>query len=92
MLDEVGLAALVEVELQGFQKSWLVAFDGEVVMRLALLDQIGGEAALREQGIGGDLFAPNLDSVQPRDGRFDLVGALDFIPILDRQGTYFFWV
>ncbi len=40
MLDEVGLAPLPEVKLQVFEKSRLIAFDGEIVVRLALLDQI----------------------------------------------------
>jgi hypothetical protein len=88
----MGLPALLEVELQGFEKSGLVAFDGEVVMRLAFLDPIGGEAALGEQGIGTDLLALNVEGIQQRDGRFDLVRALDFIPILYGQGAHFFWV
>src|SRR5208283_1280593 len=75
MLDEMRLAPILEVELQGFQQSRLVAFDGEVVMRVAFLDQIGGETALGEQSMGTDLLALNLDGVQQRDGHFDFVGA-----------------
>jgi hypothetical protein len=48
--------------------------------------------ALREQGVGGDLLALDLEGVEQRDGHFDLVGALDFVAILDRQGTYFIGV
>jgi hypothetical protein len=85
-------APILEVELEGFEKSRLVAFDGEMVMCLALLDQIAGEAALGEQGIGTDLLALNINGVQQRDGHFDLVSALDFFPILYGQGAHFFWV
>jgi hypothetical protein len=92
MLDEMRLAPILEVELQGLEQSRLVAFDGEMVMGVAFLDQIGGETALGEQGIGTDLLALNIEGIQQRDGHFDLVGALDFCPILYGQGTYFFWV
>ena len=92
MLDEMGLAPIPEVEFQGFEQSGLIAFDGEIVMRLALLDQILGELTLREQGVCGDVLAGNRDGVQQRDGRFDLVGALDCVAILYGQGAHFFWV
>ena len=92
ILDEMRLAALLEIELQRFENSRLVGFDGEMVMRLALLDQIGGQLALRQQGIGTDLLALDLEGVEQRDSHFDFVGALDFLPILDRQSTYFFGV
>ncbi len=40
MLDKMRLAAIPEIELQGFQKTGLISFDREIVVRLALLDQI----------------------------------------------------
>ena len=80
MLHEMGLAPLPKVEFQILEKSGLVAFDGEIVMRLALLDQILGPFTLSEQGIGGDVLARNLDGLQQGDGHLDLVGALDFFP------------
>ena len=70
----------------------LVAFDGEVVMRLPVLDQIGGELALGQQRIGGDLLALDIDGIQQRDGHLDLVGAFDLVIAVYRQGTDFFWV
>ena len=92
LLDEMRLAPILEVELQVFEKSGLVAFDGEIVMRLALLDQILGEFTLGEQGIGGDVLARNIDGLQQRDGRLNLVGAFDFVPTFYGQGAHFFWV
>src|SRR2546429_1223113 len=66
-----------------FQNSRLIAFDGEMVMRLALGDQIVGQLALRQQGIGTDLLALNGDGFEQWDGGLDLVGAFD----LDRKST-----
>ena len=92
LFDEMRLAPVLEVELQVCQQSGLIAFDGERVMRLALLDQIFGEFTLREQGVGGDVLAGNGDGLQQRDSRLNLVGAFDFVPALYGQGPHFFWV
>ena len=92
MLGEVGLAPLPEVKLQVFEKSRLIAFDGEIVVRLALLDQIFGEFTLCEQGVGGDVLACNIDGLQQRDGHLNLVRAFDFFPAFYGQATDFFWV
>jgi len=42
----------------------LVVFDGKVVMSFTLTDQIVGDLALVQQGIGGNIFALNIDSIQ----------------------------
>jgi len=57
VLDEIGLAPILEVELQVLQNAGLVAFDGEMVMRLALPDQRAGQLALGQQGIGTDILS-----------------------------------
>jgi hypothetical protein len=54
----------------------LIAFDGEVVMGLTILDQVVGELALGQQGIGSDIFALDFDGIEQRDGHLDLVGLL----------------
>src|SRR5207253_2124862 len=64
MLHEMRFPAILEIEFQIFQNSRLIAFDGEMVMRLALGDQIVGQLALRQQGIGTDLLARNLDGLE----------------------------
>jgi len=56
MLHEVRLAPLPEVELQVFQNAELVPFNGEIVMRLSLPNQIVGQLALRQQGIATDIL------------------------------------
>ena len=70
----------------------LVAFDGEVVVRLPVFDQIGGEFALGQQCIGGDILALDIDGIEQRNGYLDLVGAFDLVIAVYRQGGDFFWV
>jgi hypothetical protein len=69
----------------------LVVFDGEVVMRFTVLDQIVGDLALGQEGIGGNFFTLNIDGIKERDGGFDFIGAFDFSTILYREKPYFFW-
>jgi len=59
---------------------------------LSLCDQILGQLALRQQGIGANILALDIDRFQERDSYLDLVGAFDFFTIFYRQGTNFFWV
>ena len=73
------------------KKTGLVVFDGEVVMSFALANQIVSDFALGQQGIGGNLFALDIDGIQQRDGGLDFVGALNLL-VRYGQGTYFFWV
>ena len=46
------------------KKTGLVVFDGEVVMSFALANQIVSDFALGQQGIGGNVFALNIDGVK----------------------------
>ena len=70
----------------------LICFDGEMIMGMTLLDQVVGDLAPGQQGIGRDIPALNIDGVKQRDGHLDLVGAFDFFIVFYRQGTDFFWV
>ncbi len=92
LLDVVRRAPILEIELQILEKSGLVCFDGEMVMGLALLDQVSGQWALRQQGVGADVLAFTIDPIQQGDGDLDLVGLFGLIPAFDGQGPYFFWV
>ena len=60
-------------------------------MRVAFLDQVGGDFALGQQGIGGNFFSLNIDDIQQRYGGIDFVGAFDRF-IVCGQDAYFFWV
>jgi len=46
------------------KKTGLVVFDGEVVMRFTFPDQIVGDIALGQEGIGGNIFALNIDGIK----------------------------
>ena len=90
---EIGrLLQVVKIEGGGFQQMLLVAFDGEVVVGAALVHQIPRQLPLREQGIGTDGLAADLDGVQQRDGRFDFIRLLLLIAPFYRQRPNFFWV
>jgi hypothetical protein len=60
-------------------------------MRVALFDQVGGDFALGQQGIGGNFFALNIDGIKQGDGCLDFVGTLEVFLVYG-QGPYFFWV
>ena len=74
------------------KKTGLVVFDGEVVMRFALANDIVSDFALGQKGIGGNFFALNIDGIQQRDGGFDFVGLFFLVTAFYRQGAHFFWV
>ena len=74
--DEIGFFSILEIQLDILQECGLVAFDGEVVMGLPILDQVMGEVALGQEGIGSDIFALDIDGIEQRDGHLDLVGLL----------------
>ena len=46
------------------KKTGLVVFDGEVVMSFALANHVVGDLALGQQGIGGNLFALNINGIK----------------------------
>jgi hypothetical protein len=63
-IDKIRILPVFKVQRNVLEKSGLVVFDGEVVMSVSLLDQVGGYLALGQQGIGGNIFAPNIDSIK----------------------------
>jgi hypothetical protein len=73
------------------ENSGLVVFNGKMVMRLSFLDQVDGDLALGQQGIGGNFFALDIDGIKKRDGSFDFVSTLDGFVVYG-QSPYFFWV
>jgi hypothetical protein len=91
-LNEVGLLAILEVQRDVLFEGWLVGFDREVVIGAAL-DQVSGQLALGQQGVGGDLLVFDVDRVEQRNGGSDFVGLFDRFGIaVYRQGADFFWV
>ncbi len=90
--DEIRGVARLKVADDVLQQSGLVAFHGEVVVGLPVVDQIRGECALGQEGIGGDRFAVNLDGLEQRSGHGDLVGLLALVGAFYGQGPDFFWV
>jgi hypothetical protein len=74
------------------QDSGLVSFYSEMVVSLSLCDQILGQLALGQQGIGANILALDIDGIQQWDGHLDFVRAFDFFAIFYGQGANFFWV
>jgi hypothetical protein len=90
-IGKVRFLPVFKVQGDVLEKSGLVVFYGKVVMREAFFDQVGGDFALGQEGIGGNVFTLNIDGIQQRDGGFDFVGAFDRF-IVCGQCAYFFWV
>ena len=89
-LDEIrGTASLEQQGDIAFQIG-LVAFGREMIVRLAP-DHIGGDRALREQGIAGDVTAGDVAGFKQWNRHADFIGALLFITIGYGQGADFFW-
>lgn len=87
---EAWLAAVLEKQRDLLEQLRLIAFDREVIMRLSVVDQIRGERALSQQGIGGDVLALQGDRLQQRGCRFDLVGPLALVGAFYGPGPDFF--
>ena len=90
-IDEIRCLAILEQKRDIALERGLIAFDREVVMRLAL-HHIGRQFALRQQGIGGDVLALNVESIQQRNEHPDFIGLLGFFATRYGQSTDFFWV
>lgn len=90
--DEIRFTVALEIQIEVMQQCGLVSFDDEMIMSLAILDQVSGDLALGQQGISGNVFTFDIDWVKERYGGLDLVGAFEFIIAGFGQGTYFFWV
>jgi len=92
VLNEIGLFSVFEKQRDILKKTGLVVFDGEVVVAMALPDDIVGDRALGDQGVGGDFFAFDIYGIKQGDGGFDFVGSFQFLASLYRQASDFFWV
>ena len=90
-IDEIRCLPIMEQKRDVRLERRLIAFDREVVMRLTL-HQIGRQFALRQQGIGGDVLAGDVDSIQQRNEHPDFIGLLGFFPTRYGQSADFFWV
>ena len=100
VLDEIGFAARLEQQSDIAFHRRLVALDAEIIVRLPLLDQIGGDFALGQHGVGGEVLACDVATFKHRNRHADLecafnscaIGALLFLAARYRQCTHFFWV
>ena len=88
---EVGLTALGEVQADVVSQVRLIVLGDEDIVRAAR-NEMAGELALCEQGIGGDGLAGDVDGIKDRDGHPDLVGAFQFVAAVDGERGDFFWV
>lgn len=59
--DKIRFPGIFKEQCDVFKESGLVSFDGEVIMRLTVIDQVGGKLALGQKGIGGNVLALNID-------------------------------
>lgn len=91
LLSEVGFTSLGECHLDIGPQGGLIVFDGEQVVGVAV-DDVARELALGQKGIGGEGFSGDVEVFDQRDEGADLVGLLDLVTAIDRQGGDFFWV
>jgi hypothetical protein len=83
---------VIKMETDRFEQLLLVAFDRKVIVGVALLDEVSGQFALGQQGVGRDGFAADVDGIKQGNGCLDLVGLFFLIAAGYRQGPHFFWV
>ena len=91
IVDKIGVSPVIKIERNVLKKTGLIVFDSKMVMGLTFFDQIIGNATLGQKGVGGNIFALDIDGVKQWDGGLDFVGALDLL-VGYGQGAYFFWV
>ena len=63
-LDKIRILPVFEIKGDVFEESGLVVFDGEVVMSVSLVDQVVGDFALGQKGVGGNFFVLNIDGIK----------------------------
>ncbi len=78
----VSRPALCEQQADVFLQLGLVTLDSEMVVRSAP-DQIVGQIALGQQRVGGDDAPGDVDGIEHRGGRLDLVRALNLIAVVE---------
>jgi hypothetical protein len=90
--DEIWGLAIRKIEDDVLEELGLVAFDREMIMRVPVFNQIGGEGPLGQQGIRGDVLALNREGIEQGRGHRDLVGPLARVRVRYGQGPDFFCV
>ena len=88
----LGFLTISKKHLQIVKERRLIAFGREMIVGLSGADQVFSEPTLGQERVGGDCFVLDIDGVQERDGRGDLVRALCFVITSRGQSSYFFWV
>jgi hypothetical protein len=88
----LGFLTIGKKHLQIVKEYRLIAFGREMIVSLPGADQVFSEPTLGQERVGGDCFVLNINSIQERDGRSDLVRALCFVITSRGQSSYFFWV
>ena len=83
--------AIVEQQRDFLLQPGLVPFDGEMVMRLTF-DQIARQLALRQQGIGADGLAGNVEGIEHGGKHAYFIGLLGLVLAFYGQSADFFWV
>ena len=63
-VDKIGILPVFKIKRDILKKSGLIVFDGEMIMSIALIDQIIGYLVLGQQGIGGNVFTLNIDGLE----------------------------
>lgn len=92
IVDVVGFFPVEEKQCDVFKERGLVCFNGEVIVGLALQDQVIGEAAPGEKSVGSDNLALDVERIKKGNSCFDLVCALGLLIFPSRKEAYFFRV
>lgn len=79
VIDEIWLLSVPTVEFDICKEGGRVCFDGEMIVGFTLLDQVMGEFALGQEGIGRNGFALDIDGIKEGGGHLDFVSALGLI-------------
>jgi hypothetical protein len=66
LIDKIRFLSVWEVELDVCKERWLVSFDGEVMVGVTFLNQVMGEVALSQEGVGCNSFALHIDGIKER--------------------------
>ena len=91
--DEVGDTSVLEQKSDVVKEGGLIGFDSEVVVGVALQNQVVGKFSLGEKRIGGDVFGVEIETLKQRNGHADLVGLFYGLSIsLAGYRADFFWV
>jgi hypothetical protein len=90
-LNKMRIFCILEMKCDILEETGLVVFDGEVIMGVTILNQIACDLALGQEGVCGNGFAFDIDSVKEWDSSLDFVGAFEFIGALYGERADFFW-